>query len=146
MVNSRQKGKIGEKLVLDFLNKHTPYKFELTPGSGSGKIKGDIHIPKFKNRFCIEVKNYAESPISDKILTNKSNDFVNWWCKLLEQCLFGYEHEPLLFFRYNRSKLFVVTNKRPVNLKKSIDIPGLKCYIMLAEEWITHEKIDWLIL
>lgn len=143
MVNPRAKGKVGEKLVKEFLEANTPYKFEYTPGSGSGSIKGDLMIPKYRNVFCIEVKNYAESPISDKILTNKTNDFVNWWTKLQKQ---AGAQKPLLFFRYNRSKLFVATSIKPVNVEKYIDIPWLNCYILLANEWIEKEEIKWLIL
>lgn len=143
MVNSRAKGKVGEKLVKEFLEANTSHKFEYTPGSGSGSIKGDLMIPKHRNVFCIEVKNYAESPINDKILTNKTNDFVNWWTKLQKQA--GVQ-KPLLFFRYNRSKLFVATSIKPVNVEKYIDIPWLNCYILLATEWIEKEEIKWLIL
>lgn len=144
MVNSRQKGKAGEKLVKEFLEEHTPYTFEFTPGSGNGKIKGDLYIPRFQNNFIIEVKNYKDSPISDKILTNKSNDFVQWWLKARDQS-FPFQR-PLVFFRYNRSKLFVATSIKPVDVTKRLDIPELNCYIMLAEEWIQKEKIEWLTL
>ena len=141
MVNSRQKGKVGEKLVKEFLERETPYTFEYTPGSGSGSIKGDLMIPKYKNAFCIEVKNYAESPISDKILTNKTNDFVQWWTKLQKQAP---PQRPLLFFKYNRSKLFVATDIKPVNVEKYLDIPWLSCYIVESELWIKKENITWL--
>lgn len=141
MVNSRAKGAIGENKVKEFLDSRTPYTFERTPGSGSGKIKGDLHIPGFRNVFCIEVKNYAESPLNDKILTNKTNDFVLWWTKLQKQA--GVQR-PLLIFKYNRSKLFVATNVKPTNVEKYIDIPWLTCYIMMLEEWIEKEEIKWL--
>lgn len=142
MVNSRQKGKVGEAKVKEFLETRTPYKFEYTPGSGSGLIKGDLYIPNKKNFFCIEVKNYAESPLNDKILTSKTNDFVQWWTKLQKQSVPPLR--PLLFFKYNRSKLFVATDIKPTNVQKYIDIPWLKCYIMLSEEWIEKEEIKWL--
>lgn len=148
MVNSRQKGKKGEAYVKRFLEEHTPYTFEYTPGSGSGKIKGDLYIPRFENTFVIEIKNYKESPISDKILTNKSNDFVKWWDKVWSDCYDGvnWGKKPLIFFRYNYSKLFVATSKEPERVNKRLDIPGMTCYIMLAEDWITKEKIEWLIM
>lgn len=66
MVNPRQKGAIGENKVKEFLDSRTPYTFERTPGSGSGSIKGDLYIPKYRNVYCIEVKNYAESPLMTK--------------------------------------------------------------------------------
>ena len=142
MVNPRQKGKIGEALVKEFLESKTPHIFDYTPGSGSGKIKGDLYIPGKRNVFCIEIKNYAESPFNDKILTSKTNDFVLWWTKLQKQ---SGVHKPLLFFRYNRSKLFVATQDKPVHVEKYIDIPWLMCYIMLSDEWIDKESIQWLI-
>ena len=143
MVNPRAKGAIGENKVKEFLESKTPYTFERTPGSGNGKIKGDIHIPGYRNVFCIEVKNYAESPFNDKILTNKSNDFVQWWTKLQKQSGIL---KPLLIFKYNRSKLFVATDIKPTNVEKYIDIPWLKCYVMILDEWIERENITWLIL
>ena len=143
MVNPRAKGALGENKVKEFLEARTPYTFERTPGSGNGLIKGDLHIPKFKNVYCIEVKNYAESPFNDKILTSKTNDFVQWWTKLQKQA--GIQ-KPLLIFKYNRSKLFVCTDVKPNKVEKYIDIRWLNCYIMLLEEWIEKEDITWLIL
>lgn len=142
MVNPRQKGKIGENLVKKFLDTNTNYTWDFTPGSGSGIIKGDLHIKEKNNSFCIEVKNYADSPISDKMLTNKTNDFVQWWTKLVLQ---SKNKHPLLFFKYNRSKLFVATSIKPSNVDNYLDFRGLDCYIMLAEDWIGKEEIKWLV-
>lgn len=141
MVNPRAKGALGENKVKEFLDSRTPYTFERTPGSGNGKIKGDLHIPNYKNVFCIEVKNYAEAPNFAASLVNKTNDFVLWWTKLQKQS--GIQ-KPLLIFRYNRSQLFVATDIKPTNVEKYIDIPWLSCYIMLAMEWIEKEDIKWL--
>lgn len=143
MVNPRQKGALGEMLVQEFLNKHTSHVFERTPGSGNGNIKGDLYIPNKKNVYMIEVKNYAESPISDKLLTNKSNDFIKWWDKLTVECFYKHQ-DPLLFFKYNRSKLYVATGKKPANVRNYLDLGLWNCYIMLADEWIEKEKIKWL--
>lgn len=142
MVNSRQKGKLGEKKVKEFLESKTPYTWEYTPGSGSGRIKGDLYFPKCK--FVIEIKNYAESPLTDKVLTNSSSDLRKWWVKLLAESKASAKI-PLLFFRYNRSKLFVCTSIVPENVKNYIAINDLQCYIMLADEWIEREKIEWVI-
>lgn len=142
MVNVRQKGARGETLVLELLNKHSTLTFEKVPGSGCGKIKGDLHIPNRPNRFCIEVKNYAESHFNDKIFTSKTNNLVCWWNKLVEQAK-NCNKEPLLFFRYNRSKIFVCTSIKPVNTEMFVDIRWLKCYIILAEEWLRKENIKW---
>jgi Holliday junction resolvase len=143
LVNSRQKGARGEELVREILSKATGHAFDRVPGSGSGTIKGDLHILGKRNRFCIEVKNYAESPVSDKVLTNKTNDLNVWWTKLVlqaKQC----GQEPLLLFKYNRSKLFVATSVKPTVLDKFLYISTLGCYIMICEEWLSKENIVWL--
>jgi hypothetical protein len=142
MVNSRQKGSRGETQVLELLNKHSTLTFEKVPGSGCGKIKGDLHIPSHPNRFCIEVKNYAESHFNDKIFTSKTNNLVCWWNKIVQQAN-STGLEPLLFFKYNRSKIFVCTATKPVNTENYVDIRWLKCYIILAEEWLRKENIKW---
>ena len=143
LVNSRQKGARGEESVRELLNAATGLVFERTPGSGCGAIKGDVYLPGKRNRFCIEVKFYAESPLSDKVLTNKTNNLVQWWTKLRTQAK-ACRQEPLLFFKYNRSKTFVVTSTKPEVLNKFLYISTLDCYIMLSDEWLQTERIRWL--
>lgn len=143
MVNSRAKGARGENSVRDLLCESSGLCFERTPGSGCGAIKGDLHVPGKKNRFCIEVKNYAESPLNDKIFTSKTNNFVVWWDKLKKQAK-ACRQEPLLIFKYNRSKLFVVTEIKPAVVEKFLYISWLNCYVMLCDEWISKERITWL--
>ena len=70
MVDSRAKGARGEYLVRDLLRDHTNLQFERVPMSGALEyLKGDLYVPNERNHFCIEVKNYADSPLSDKILS-----------------------------------------------------------------------------
>lgn len=143
MVDSRAKGKRGEYLVRDLLKKHTNLKFELVPNSGAlSYLKGDLYVPHKDNIFCIEVKNYEKSPLTDKVFTNKSNYLVNWWTKIQEQAD-ARDQKPLLFFKYSRSKIFVVTENQPQNCDYML-ISWLNAYIILAEEWLKKEKIVWL--
>ena len=143
MVNVRQKGARGETQVRDLLRKQTGLQFERVPCSGAlPYLKGDLYVPSIDNRFCIEVKNYAESHFNDKIFTSKTNNLVCWWNKIVEQAKLN-NKEPLLFFKYNRSKIFVCTSIKPVNTENYVDIRWLKCYIILAEEWLGKEKIQW---
>ncbi len=109
MVDSRAKGARGEYLVRDMLRDATGHKFERVPASGALEyLKGDIYVPHATNIYCIEVKNYADSPLSDKIFTQpKTNNLLRWWKKLVVQAEGG-NQRPLLFFKYNRSKVFVV--------------------------------------
>ena len=83
MVNARQKGTKAEKEVAGLLKRHTGLDFIQTPGSGSGKIKGDLHVENKHNLFLIEVKHYKDMGFSHKIFTQRSNNFVTWWNKAI---------------------------------------------------------------
>lgn len=145
IVNQRQKGNRGEYLVRDLLRDKTGIKFERVPASGAlPYLKGDLFIPPADNCiFCIEVKNYKESHFNDKILTNKSNLFKIWWNKIKVQAPQN-NKEPLLFFRYDRSKIFVTTNIEPLNTKNYMYYDNFNCYTLLAEDWLDNEDIIWL--
>jgi len=145
MVDQRAKGARGEYKVRDLLRDKTGLKFERVPASGAlPYLKGDLFIPPTDNcDFCIEIKNYKESAINDKILTNKSNNFVIWWNRIRVQAPQN-DKKPLLFCKYDRSKIFVATEIKPLNTEKYMFIGSLKCYIIEAEEWLKMEKIEWL--
>ena len=145
MVDSRAKGARGEYLVRDMLREAIDLQFERVPSSGALEyLKGDLYVPHAKNRFCIEVKNYENSPLSDKIFTaKKTNNLIKWWVKLLQQAAGG-NQEPLLFFKYNRSPVFVVTNLQPKVTHEWMYIQFLHCYILLADVWLKEEEVEFL--
>jgi len=145
MVDSRAKGARGEYLVRDLLRERTNLQFERVPASGALEyLKGDLYLPHEKNRFCIEVKNYSESPLTDKIFTaTRTNNLIRWWTKLLQQAANG-NQEPLLFFKYNRSPVFVVTEIPPEETKEYMFICFLQCFVLLAEEWLERENIGFI--
>ena len=64
-----------------------------------------------------------------------------WWEKIVKQAELKLQ-QPLLFFKYSRSKVFVVTNIKPENTKY-MHISWLDCYVCLAEEWLENEKMEW---
>lgn len=143
MVDSRAKGARGEYLVRDMLREASGLQFERVPSSGAlSYLKGDLYVPDEKNLFCIEVKNYEKSPFTDKIFTNKTNYFLQWWEKIVKQAELKLQ-QPLLFFKYSRSKVFVVTTLKPLNTRYTY-VSWLDCYIMIAEEWLKQEKVEWL--
>ena len=144
MVDSRAKGARGEYLVRDMLREYTGHQFERVPSSGALEyLKGDLYVPHAKNKFCIEVKNYESSPLSDKIFTApKTNNLIKWWTKLERQAEGG-NQEPLLFFKYNRSPVFVCSGEEP-DWTEFIYISKLVCWVMLAEEWLDREKVEFL--
>ena len=142
MVDSRAKGQRGEYLVRDMLRDASGLQFERVPSSGAlAYLKGDLYIPDANNAFCIEVKNYEKSPLSDKVFTNKTNYLLLWWEKIVKQAELKLQ-QPLLFFKYSRSKVFVVTNIKPENTKY-MHISWLDCDVCLAEEWLENEKMEW---
>ena len=145
MVDARAKGARGEYLVRDLLRKYSGgLAFERIPASGAlSYLKGDLFVPHEDNKFCIEVKNYEEDHFTSKIFTNKSNNIVIWWAKIVEQAALR-DQEPLLFFKYNRSKVFVITSTKPSKTDKFMFISWLDCYALLAEEWLKNEEIEWL--
>ena len=144
MVDSRAKGARGEYLVRDMLREHTGHQFERVPSSGALEyLKGDLYVPHAKNKYCIEVKNYAESPLSDKIFTaTKTNNLIQWWAKLVRQAEGG-NQLPMLFFKYNRSPVFIVAEYEP-EYTDYMYISSLNCYVSLAEDWLTMEKLEFL--
>ena len=145
MVDSRAKGARGEYLVRDMLRDATGLKFERVPSSGALEyLKGDLYVPNQRNYYCIEVKNYKDSPLSDKVFTQpKTNNLVKWWKKIVVQATKG-DQKPLLFFKYDRSKVFVVTEQKPKNTIEYLFIRFLDCYVLLAEDWLEHEKVEFI--
>lgn len=112
MIDSRDKGMRAELALRDILRKDTKLKWERVPASGalsaSHKLKGDLYIPEVKNRFCVEVKHYADDQVSTKILTDKNPTLYEWWEQTLRESK-EVDKEPLLLFKHDRSKWFVVT-------------------------------------
>jgi len=143
VVDSRAKGARGEYLVRDMLRDASGLQFERVPSSGAlSYLKGDLYVPDEKNLFCIEVKNYEKSPFTDKVFTNKTNHFLQWWEKIVRQAGFK-NQKPLLFFKYSRSKVFVATSIMPKNTRY-MQVSWLDCYVMLAEEWLEQEEVEFI--
>ena len=126
------------------LRAHTNLQFERVPSSGALEyLKGDLYVPHAKNKYCIEVKNYESSPLSDKIFTApKTNNLIQWWKKLEKQAAGG-NQLPMLFFKYNRSPVFIVTQREPA-YPEYMYISILDCYVSLAEDWLRMEKVEFL--
>ena len=140
MVNSRQKGNRGEQQVISILERLTDETWEQTPGSGSGKIKGDLRVHGKHNLFTVEVKFYKHVGFDSKIYTQKSNNLFKWWSKLIRQAQ-DMEQEPLLIFRENHGKFFVATTRKPKNTLRYMHIAWLGAYILIAEHWLEKEEI-----
>jgi Holliday junction resolvase len=139
MVDTRTKGLRGEYAVRDMLREATKLQWERTPSSGALEhTKGDIYIPNEKQLAVIEVKNYKDSSLNDKLLTSKAPDLVKWWTRLKLQAK-GAKCVPILFYKYDRSKWFVAVEDQPTKLKNYIFVSPLNCYNAVASEWLENE-------
>ena len=141
MVDPRAKGAEGERQVRDLLRKHTELEFQRVPMSGAlDFMKGDVFLPNMHNNYCIEVKFYKDSHFSDKVLTaKKSNVFIQWWNQTTEQAKKA-GAKPVLFFKYNRSKIIVAEKDKPENGLDYMYVNFLGCYVSLAQDWLLLEK------
>jgi len=78
LVNPRQKGHRGEQQVLSMLERLTNEKWVQTPGSGSGKIKGDCMVPDKVNlsiKILVLIVKYTLRKVI--IFSNGGVNFVN---------------------------------------------------------------------
>jgi hypothetical protein len=151
MVDSRQKGARAENAAKGILIKHTNLDWQRIPQSGalnkSHKLKGDLYIPSKDNKYCVEVKHYKDDHISSKLLTDKKSQVQKWWEQTIRESG-EVEKEPLLIFKFDRSKWFVAFETEP-----SIDYRWLLyfidestwIYIAKLEEWLVSEDIQWIL-
>ena len=120
MVDSRRKGATAELKARDELRKATGLQWQRTPGSGAlhadHMLKGDLYVPNAKNKFCIEVKHYKDDNLTSKILTSKSPIFLEWWAQAVRQGE-QVKMNPLLIFKFDRSKWFVAFKKQDINFE-----------------------------
>lgn len=142
MVNARQKGTKAEKEAAAILKRGTGLDFVQTPGSGSGKIKGDLHVEGKHNLFLIEVKHYKNMGLNEKIFTQRSNNIIVWWNKAIKQAQ-QMEQEPLILMKQNYSNWFVITTRKPVKETRYMHINWLGAYVMNAEKWLEKEELEF---
>ena len=110
MVDSRQKGRTAETNAKKELIKLTGLGWERTPLSGAlsakHKLKGDLYVPDTPIKYCVEVKHYKEDHLTSKLLTSKNPQFQTWWEQTVREAR-EINKEPLLIFKFDRSKWFV---------------------------------------
>ena len=145
MVDSRAKGARTETVIRDLLRKHTKLAWERVPGSGAldekHGLKGDLYIPNEKNLYCTEVKGYAEDHITSAILSSKSPQLLEFWAQAVRQGL-QVKKQPLLIFKYDRSKVFVAFESMPDFSYTYIFVSrdGYEFYVSLLEDWLVNEQ------
>jgi hypothetical protein len=140
MVDSRAKGQRGEYLVRDRLREHTKLQFERVPNSGALEyLKGDLYVPNENNIYLIECKNYEQSAFTDKMFTqDKTNHILVWWRKAVLQAA-SMKQLPLVIFKYDRSKLFVLLSTKPT-IARHIYISWIDAYCCVLDEWLEQDN------
>ena len=110
-INSRKKGSKNERDGAKLFKQWTGFEFARVPSSGGLRWKrttdttGDIlcsdkhHYLVFP--FSIEMKVRKECDIQKIILTNKNNDYLDFWKQANDDAVRG-DKIPLLLVRYNR--------------------------------------------
>ena len=128
-VDSRQKGARAEAALVKLLKQDTGMNWKRVPGSGAlhedHGLKGDVYLPNEKNYWAIEVKHYKDTQLTSKVLTDKDPMLLQWWSQAVRQGL-QTDKFPILFFKHDRSKWFVMVDKDTVQGSE-----GCKIYLTL---------------
>jgi hypothetical protein len=146
MVDPRAKGARTETTVRDLLRKYTNLVWERVPGSGAldpkHLLKGDLYVPGRTNLYCVEVKGYAEDHLTSALLSGKSPQLIEFWKQTIRQ---GEQvsKEPLLIFKFDRSKIFAAFTQMPHTESYRwifLNIDGHEFYVSLLEDWLKYEQ------
>lgn len=146
MVDSRDKGSRAETTIKNELKFLTGLNWQRTPGSGALNqvhgLKGDLYVPDSKNTFCVECKHYADDHLTSKILTDKNPQLLTWWQQTQRQAE-QVNREPLLIFKFDRSKIFCAFELMPESGNLAfmyINRNGQEFYVSLLDQWIKLEN------
>jgi hypothetical protein len=120
MVDSRNKGRRGELDARDKLRKYTNLMWERTPMSGAldakHKMKGDLYVPGKNIKYCVETKFYKDDHLTSKLITSSNPMLLQWWEQTVREAK-QVDRDPLLIFKYNRSKWFAIFEDLDVYLE-----------------------------
>lgn len=139
---SKLKGSAFEAKIRDILTEELKLKFERTPLSGSiSYLKSDLWVPSDTAGwpYAIECKHYAELEFNN-LLTAKSTDILQFWEQAVESAKIM-NKKPLLIFRWNRSKDFIVWND-DLELDHQVEyrVFGHSFKMGLLTDWLTKFK------
>jgi len=139
---SKIKGSAYEAKIKRYLNSHFDIEFERMPLSGSIEyLKGDIWTPHDTAAwpYCIECKHYKDIQWNN-LLTAKTTDLLNFWRQAVREAEVM-RKEPLLIFRWNRSKDFVGWSDN-VKVDHYIEIKSFGCHFKVTQldDWVKAVK------
>lgn len=143
-LDSRAKGRTAEYKVRDTLRKHTGLShWERVPLSGAGHIKGDVYLSNERNRYCIEVKSYAEDQINSNVLNDSNSQLEKFWAQATREAE-EMNAEPILVFKKNRGKWIIATENSEMVTPELIFQPdsGTVLYIYLFDTWLATKTTE----
>jgi hypothetical protein len=148
---SRDKGARAENQAKGLLKRYTNLDWQRVPASGAlakaHLLKGDLYVPPVNdNIYCVEVKHYKEDKISSKLLTDTTPQLIKWWDQSIRQAE-EVNKDPLLIFKFDRSKFFVCFDSPPPNEEYSYlfySTPPYMLYIAKLEDWLSSEKVRFM--
>ncbi len=139
---SKIKGSAYEAKIKRYLNSQFDIEFERMPLSGSIEyLKGDLWTPHDTAAwpYCIECKHYKDIQWNN-LLTAKTTDLLNFWRQAVREAEVM-RKEPLLIFRWNRSKDFVGWSDN-VKVDHYIEIKSFGCHFKVTQldDWVKAVK------
>lgn len=109
-----------------------------------GYLKGDVWIPDpiqaAKWPYCIECKHYKEVPLHN-LLTAKSSEIWQFWKQAVDAAE-AMDKKPLVIFRWDRSKDFVVWDDE-IEVDTQMNVRAFGYDIKIAElaNWLPKVKL-----
>lgn len=138
---SKDKGTRAEAALKKVLIAETGLNWQRTPSSGAlseeHKLKGDLYIPQEKNIYTVEVKHYKDCHINHLLLTGVNPQIYAWWEQTVREAIQN-GNEPLLVFKHDRSKWFVVAID-PIDCTNYIYLGRIDLFIYLLTDWLEAE-------
>lgn len=145
---SKAKGTRAETDLVKKLRQHTGLGWERTPQSGAldekHGLKGDVYVPKKQNKYCVEVKHYAESAIDHLILSGKNPLLIKWWLQTLREADQN-EAIPLLIFKHDRSKWYAAIESCSLATEYiTINRLSLNFEVCMLDTWLELTKPEFI--
>ena len=139
---SKIKGSAYEAKIKRYLNSHFDIEFERMPLSGSIEyLKGDLWTPHDTAAwpYCIECKHYKDIQWNN-LLAAKTTDILQFWRQAVREAEVM-RKEPLLIFRWNRSKDFVGWSD-DVKVDHYVEIKSFGCHFKVTQldDWVKAVK------
>jgi hypothetical protein len=133
------KGSRFEYAIRDTLTEKTGKKWERTPQSGGGVIKGDLFVKSGKYNFCFECKSYAEDHITSLLLHSKNPQLLKWWVQA-EREAGEMERTPAVIFKKDRGKAIIMLAEKYENteIELAYKYNGYQFYLYNFDEWIEN--------